>query len=87
MKKEFASWIAVRIEQGSARVLPHGTFEVVPLRSMEAKLSSIYCLQELEGFANRRRYNPDLPKWTEAERGAILARKLELEILHGIKRK
>jgi hypothetical protein len=78
-KKNFPHWIADRIENGTARVLPHGTIKVIPLRTMADKLASIKTLDELEGFANRRRYAPDLPRWTESERAAILARKYELE--------
>jgi hypothetical protein len=44
------------------------------------KLSMIDCLDELYGFANRRKVlGVDLPKWTEDERRMILARKYELE--------
>lgn len=44
------------------------------------KLAGIDCLDELYGFANRRRVlGVDLPKWTEDERRMILARKYELE--------
>ncbi len=44
------------------------------------KLSMIACLDELYGFANRRKVlGVDLPKWTEDERRMILARKYELE--------
>ena len=77
-KKKFPHWIADRIENGTARVFPHGTIKVVPLRTMAEKLASM-TLDELEGFSNRRRYAPDLPRWTESERAAILARKYELE--------
>ena len=47
--------------------------------TVEEKLKTIHSLEELEGFANRRRYVPWLPKWTEEERALILARKYELE--------
>ena len=77
-KKNFPHWIADRIENGTARVFPHGTIKVIPLRTMAEKLASM-TLDELEGFANRRRYAPDLPRWTDSERAAILARKYELE--------
>ena len=51
---------------------------------LEDKLSKITCLEELYGFANRRKVlrttNDQLaPKWTEDERRLILARKYELE--------
>ena len=51
--------------------------------TLEEKLAKIDCLLELEGFANRRRYVPWLPKWTDEERGLILARKYELEQRYG----
>lgn len=48
------------------------------------KLQSISCLEELYGFANRRKVlGVDLPKWTEEERRMILARKYELERANG----
>ena len=55
----------------------------VPLSRLSEKLARIDCLLELEGFANRRRYVPWLPKWTDEERGLILARKYELEQRYG----
>lgn len=55
----------------------------VPLSRLSEKLANINCLLELEGFANRRRYVPWLPKWTDEERGLILARKYELEQRYG----
>lgn len=50
-----------------------------PNRTFEQKLASCASLQELEGFANRRRYDPSLPKWTDNERKAIVWRKAEME--------
>lgn len=67
---------------GTDRTHPLGG---VPLSQLSAKLAKIDCLLELEGFANRRRYVPWLPKWTEEERGLIMARKYELERKHGKK--
>ena len=54
------------------------------LSRLSAKLAKINCLQELYGFANRRKVlgisdESILPKWTEEERQLILARKYELE--------
>jgi len=47
---------------------------------LEDKLKTIHSLEELYGFANRRKVlGVDLPKWTEEERRLILARKYELE--------
>jgi len=49
-------------------------------KTFAQKVSEINCLQELNGFANRRRVlQVDLHKWTEEERRLILARKYELE--------
>jgi hypothetical protein len=48
-------------------------------RSFEEKLASCASLRELEGFANRRRFDPSLPKWTDDERKAIIYRKAEME--------
>lgn len=51
---------------------------------LSEKLSTIHCLDELYGFANRRKVlgitdENILPKWTDEERRLILARKYELE--------
>lgn len=47
---------------------------------LEDKLKNVHSLEELYGFANRRKVlGVDLPKWTEEERRLILARKYELE--------
>ena len=52
-------------------------------RSFLEKLNSISCLEELYGFANRRKVlGVDLPKWTEEERRLILARKYALQKQH-----
>lgn len=60
----------------------------VPLSQLSAKLAKIDCLEELYGFANRRKVlgisdENVLPKWTEEERRLILARKYELEQKNG----
>ena len=60
----------------------------VPLSRLSEKLAKINCLQELYGFANRRKVlgisdENILPKWTEEERRLILARKYELEQKNG----
>ena len=46
--------------------------------SFEDKLLSVNCLAELEGFANRRRFDPSLPSWSENERAQIIAYKYRL---------
>ena len=49
---------------------------------LEDKIKSILSLEELEGFANRRKVlHADLPMWTDEERAMILYRKYELERL------
>lgn len=49
-------------------------------KTFEEKLQDISSLDELYGFANRRKIlQMDLPRWTEEEREMILARKRELE--------
>ena len=44
----------------------------------EYKLLSVNCLAELEGFANRRRFDPSLPSWSDDERAQIIAYKYRL---------
>ena len=44
----------------------------------EDKLLSVNCLAELEGFANRRRFDPSLPSWSDDERAQIIAYKYRL---------
>ena len=52
--------------------------------TFEEKVNTISCLEELEGFANRRKVlGVDLPKWSEEERQIILMRKYELEKKNG----
>jgi len=42
------------------------------------KLESISCLDELDGFLNRRQFLPNVPEWSEQERQLILQRKYEI---------
>lgn len=52
----------------------------VNVMKLEDKLKSISSLEELEGFANRRKVlHADLPMWSDEERAIILHRKYELE--------
>jgi hypothetical protein len=53
------------------------------LETLQGKLERIDDIRELEGFANRRRYFPMAPRWTEDQRQLILRRKYELEKKHG----
>ncbi len=78
-KKEFPKWLQTRIDKGSARVHPHGTFKVRRGLTLADKLQSVTTLEELEGFANRRKYGAQVEPWTEEEREAILWRKMELQ--------
>lgn len=53
-------------------------------KSVANKLKNIHDIDELEGFANRRKVlGVDLPKWSEEERRLILMRKYELEKKNG----
>ena len=55
--------------------------EVIELpETLEEKLATITSLDELYGFANKRKVlGLDLPQWTDEERRLILARKYELQ--------
>ena len=78
-RKEFPNWLQTRITEGSARVHPHGTFKVRRGATLADKLQSVTTLEELEGFANRRKYGAQVEPWTDEERKEILWRKMELE--------
>ena len=77
-KKEFPKWLQDRIAAGSATVHPHGTFKVRRGLTLADKLQSVTTLEELEGFANRRKYGEQVEPWTDEERKEILWRKTEL---------
>ena len=77
-KKEFPKWLQDRIAAGTAQVYPHGTFKVRRGLTLADKLQSVTTLEELEGFANRRKYGAQVEPWTEEERKEILWRKMEL---------
>ena len=56
--------------------------------TLAEKLATIASLDELYGFANKRRVlGLDLPQWTDEERRLILARKYELQTQQKGKRK
>jgi len=56
--------------------------------TLKDKLKRVHSLEELNGFANRRKVlGVDLPKWTDEERQLILKRKYELQRQHGTRRK
>mgnify|MGYP003109451963 CR=1 FL=1 len=77
-KKEFPQWLRDRIAAGMATVHPHGTFQARRGVTLPDKLQSVTTLEELEGFANRRKYGAQVEPWTEEERKEILWRKTEL---------
>jgi hypothetical protein len=77
-KKEFPKWLRDRIAAGTATVHPHGTFKVRRGVTLVDKLQSVTTLEELEGFANRRKYGAQVEPWTDEERKEILWRKTEL---------
>lgn len=77
-KKEFPKWLRDRIAAGTAQVYPHGTFKVRRGLALADKLQSVTTLDELEGFANRRKYGAQVKPWTDEERKEILWRKTEL---------
>ena len=77
-KREFPKWLQTRIAEGTAQVHPHGTFKVQRGLTLHDKLLTVHTLEELEGFANRRKYGAQVEPWTDEERKEILWRKTEL---------
>ena len=74
------AWIEQKIREGRAIVRPAG-YHIVSerLQGFRSRLDACRDLGELEGFANRRKFDPTLPKWDASERDAILRRKFEME--------
>jgi hypothetical protein len=80
MAYDWAKWVKNKIEKGEAIVRPVGYHKGVErLQGFRSRLDACRDLAELEGFANRRRFDPTLPKWDASERDAILRRKFEME--------
>ena len=81
MNKEKAwAWVLQEVKKGRAFVSPAGSHVVPePMLSFSDRLNACRDIQELNGFANRRRFDPSLPQWDEEQRSAILLRKMELE--------
>jgi|GEM_PF-1880328 len=80
MGYDWAKWVKDKIEKGEAIVRPVGYHKGVErLQGFQSRLDACRDLAELEGFANRRRFDPTLPKWNASERDAILRRKFEME--------
>ena len=80
MGYDWVRWVNNKIEKGEAIVRPVGYHKGVErLRGFRSRLDACRDLAELEGFANRRKFNPTLPRWNATERDAILRRKFEME--------
>ena len=80
MAYDWANWVKQKIEKGEAIVRPVGYHKGVErLQGFRSRLDACRDLAELEGFANRRRFDPTLPRWNATERDAILRRKFEME--------
>ena len=80
MAYDWAKWVKHKIEKGEAIVRPAGYHKGVErLQGFRSRLDACCDLGELEGFANRRKFNPALPRWNASERDAILRRKFEME--------
>ena len=74
------AWIEQKIREGRAIVRPVGYHKGVErLQGFRSRLDACRDIEELEGFANRRKFDPKLPKWNASERDAILRRKFEME--------
>jgi len=77
---DWVKWVNHKIEKGEAIVRPVGYHIVAePLQGFRSRLDACRDIEELEGFANRRKFDPTLPKWNASERDAILRRKFEME--------
>ncbi len=84
MAYDWAKWVRHKIEKGGAIVRPAGYHKGVErLQGFRSRLDACRDLEELEGFANRRRFDPTLPRWNASERDAILRRKFEMENRNG----
>ena len=80
MTYDWAKWVRHKIEKGEAIVRPVGYHKGVErLQGFRSRLDACRDIEELEGFANRRKFDPTLPKWNASERDAILRRKFEME--------
>ena len=80
MNEKIRAWVLQEIERGRAFVSTAGTHVVPePMHSFEDRLNACKDIGELEGFANRRKFDPSQPSWTLDERNAILRRKMEMQ--------
>ena len=79
-KEKVWNWVLREVEKGRASVSPAGTHVVPePAYTFTQRLASCRDINELQGFAQRKRLNPSLPVWTLDERNAILRRKMEMQ--------
>ena len=83
--EKIKAWVDHGIKSGRAIVYPAGTHKPRRLQGFDERLNDCGCLGELEGFANRRQFDPTLPRWTEEQRAAIITRKVGM--LNVVKRK
>ncbi len=72
------AWVDHKIETGEATVHLAGSHMVGRKTAFQQRLNSCRGIDELEGFANRRRFDPALPRWSDDERAAIIMRKTEM---------
>ena len=79
-KEKVWNWVLREVEKGRAFVSPAGSHVVPePMHSFSDRLNACRDIGELEGFANRRRFDPSQPKWLPEQRNAILLRKMEMQ--------
>ena len=80
MSEKIRAWVLQEIERGRAFVSPAGSHVAPePMHSFSDRLNACRNIGELEGFANRRKFDLSLPSWTLDERNAILRRKMEMQ--------
>ena len=80
MSEKIRAWVLQEVEKGRAFVGPAGSHKVPePMHSFSDRLNACRDIGELEGFANRRKFDPSQPSWTLEERNAILRRKMEMQ--------
>jgi len=83
--EKIKAWVDHGIKSGRAIVHPAGTHKLPePLQGFEHRLNACACILELQGFANRRQFDPTLPRWTAEQRAAIITRKVGMQ---NVKRK
>lgn len=79
-KEKVWAWVLQEVKKGRAFFSPAGSHVVPePMHSFSDRLNACRDIGELEGFANRRRFDPSQPSWTLDERNAILRRKMEMQ--------